>query len=120
MEFKKYDSIENSYREKVIEKIYQHGFGNKDIEWVVTEKIHGTNFGFISDGNNVQVFKRTSILTENEISKFFDADIMLEKYKNEVLKLTEYLQNIYNVLEVQIYGEHFGGIYNGRTEKISS
>jgi len=117
MEFKKYDSIENSYREKEIERIYQHGFGDKDIEWVVTEKVHGSNFGFICGGNIVQAFKRTSILSNEELEKFFDADIMYEKYKDKVLKLTNYLQNIYNIPRIQIFGEHFGGIYNDQTEK---
>jgi len=117
MKFTKYSSIENSYREKEIESIYIAGFAVKDIEWVVTEKIHGCNFSFISDGDDVQVAKRTAVLTENELQNFFDADIMLEKYKDKVLKLTQFLQEVYKVSEVQIFGEHFGGTYNGETEK---
>jgi len=117
MNFKKYSSIENSYRDKEIKKIRISGFAEKDIEWVVTEKIHGTNFSFISDGNEVKVAKRTSILNENEISKFFDADIMLEKYSQNVKELANYLKRIYNISYVQVFGEHFGGIFKGETEK---
>jgi len=115
MKFTKYSSIENTYREKEINKIIENGFADKNIEWVVTEKVDGSCFSFISDGDNVQVAKRTSVLSENELSKFFDADIMLEKYKDKVLELTKYMQEVYNVSEVQIYGEHFGGIYGGET-----
>jgi len=115
MIFKKFSSIENSYREKEIEKIKKFEFDKK--EWIVTEKIHGTNFSFISDGNDVKVAKRNSILNDNEISKFFDADIMLEKYSKNVKELTKYLKKNYNISQVQIFGEHFGGIFNGKTEK---
>jgi DNA polymerase-3 subunit alpha len=39
MDFKKYSSIENSYRQKTIQSIFEYGFQNH--EWVVSEKIHG-------------------------------------------------------------------------------
>jgi len=117
MEFTKYSTIENSYREKEINKIIENGFASKDIEWVVTEKVHGTNFSFICDGDSVQVAKRTSILSKEELSKFYDADIMYKKYKDNILDLVKYLQRIYNISEIQIFGEHFGGTYNGETEK---
>ena len=41
MEFKKYRSIENTYREKYIEMVRQHGYDHKDILWYATEKIDG-------------------------------------------------------------------------------
>jgi len=81
MKFTKYSSIENTYRKKEIEKIYINGFADNKIKWIVTEKIHGANFSFISDGKKVIAAKRTSILNNNELSKFYDADIMMEKYE---------------------------------------
>jgi hypothetical protein len=37
MKFKRYSSIENSYRQKVLDKI--HSEGHDESIWVVTEKI---------------------------------------------------------------------------------
>ena len=117
MEFKKYSSIENSYRQKEVERIITNGFATKTQPYVVTEKIHGTNLSFLSDGNDVKVAKRTSILNDDELSKFYDADIMLEKYGENVKELAKYVIDMYDVSEIQVFGEHFGGVYNGETEK---
>jgi len=116
MKFKKYSSIENSYREKEIKRIITSGIIDC-CEWVVTEKIHGTNFSFISDGENVKVAKRTSVLNDNELEKFYDADIMLENYRESAKKVASFLisQNP-KIKQVQIFGEHFGGIFNGETK----
>ena len=43
--FKKYNSLENHYNNKFIEKIRLQGFTSG--EWVAREKIHGTNFSLI-------------------------------------------------------------------------
>ena len=115
MKFKKYASIENSYREKEVDYIISCGLAKKDIEWVVTEKIDGSNFSFISDGKEVKVAKRSGIIEENE--NFYDADFMLEQYKQNVFELTKYIMEKYDAEWVQIFGEHFGGLYNGETEK---
>ena len=47
--FKKYNSIENTYREKEVEQIYLHGYDKET--YVVQEKVHGANFSFITNGN---------------------------------------------------------------------
>jgi len=117
MKFTKYSNIENSYREKEIQRIIESGFASEDIVWVVTEKIHGTNLSFLSDGNEVKVAKRTSILSEDGLAKFYDADKMNEKYKENIRKLARYITFIYEANEIQVFGEHFGGIYNSETEK---
>ena len=39
--FRKYNSIENTYREEFLERIKSHGFWND--EFVVQEKVHGAN-----------------------------------------------------------------------------
>lgn len=62
--FKKYNSIENTYREKATEQVYLHDYGN-DV-FVVQEKVHGANFSFITDGTSIQVAKRTSLIAEDE------------------------------------------------------
>jgi len=68
MKFTKYSSIENSYREKEIESIYIAGFADKDIEWVVTEKVDGC------------FEKNQKVLTKNgykKISKINENDFVL-------------------------------------------
>ena len=45
MNFTKYNSIENSYRQKFIDKILLEL--PRDTQYVVTEKIHGANFQFV-------------------------------------------------------------------------
>ncbi len=44
MNFRKYNSIENSYQSSFIEKIIQNGFENET--YVVQEKVHGANLSF--------------------------------------------------------------------------
>ena len=110
--FKKYHSIENSYREKEVNKIIQNI--PKDIQWVCTEKIHGTNFSFITDGKIIKTAKRSSILSESD--SFYDSNLMLEKYKQNVLEIFKILKNKNpNIQYIQIYTEHFGGYYDGKS-----
>ena len=45
LKFVRYHSIENSYHKEDIERVYTCGFNTGD--WVVTEKIHGSNFCFV-------------------------------------------------------------------------
>lgn len=61
MEFRKYPSIENSYRKGFAQAVRDAG-EEAGAEWVVTEKIHGANFSFWTDGSNVACGKRTSLL----------------------------------------------------------
>merc|ERR1712146_591362 len=90
MLFKKYSSIENSYRKKFIEKlIYEDKTGG---EWIVTEKIHGSNFSLWIDRTvlgeiDIRVGKRSGFIEEAEMSKFFRSDIIFEKYKNNMIEL---------------------------------
>lgn len=56
-----------------------------NVEWVVTEKVHGSNFCFICSGGgttggddvNIVCAKRTSVLSVEEVSKFFNFDRLL-------------------------------------------
>lgn len=43
--FKKYNSIENSYRQKFLNYIVEQGKAAG--EWTVSEKVHGANFSFV-------------------------------------------------------------------------
>ena len=64
LEFKKYSSIENSFCREFMEKVVAEM--PQDLEYVVQEKVHGTNTCFLCDGKDVRFAKRTSILAEDE------------------------------------------------------
>jgi hypothetical protein len=64
--FKGYPEIENHYAKETIKYIEEH---TSEELWVATEKIHGTNFCFEYDGENLRFAKRTSYLGATD--KFF-------------------------------------------------
>ncbi len=106
--FKKYNSIENTYREKVIEQIHLHGYGTDT--FIVQEKVHGANFSFICDGKSVQVAKRTTILEEGET--FNNYQFVLDTYRDRIFELFSLItKDIPEVHTIYVYGELFGGSY---------
>lgn len=106
MEFHKFHSIENSYREKTLQQIKDYVSPKE--EWCITEKIHGSNFSFSTDGKEVIAGKRTSFLkTKQERDFFMNCDYIYELYRERVIKAF----NLLNVNHITIYGELFGGYY---------
>lgn len=106
--FKKYNSIENTYREKATEQVYLHDYGN-DV-FVVQEKVHGSNLSFITDGNTIQVAKRTSLIAENE--NFNNHNYVLNKYEKAITALFKLVKKDFPETEmITIFGEIFGGNY---------
>ena len=104
-EFTKFPSLENTYRQKEIDKIVMMEI--KD-QWVVTEKVHGANFSFWVYKNvetkeiDIKCAKRSGWIEEDE--KFFNYKSVLEKYRPMLEKLRgDVLDNFV------IYGELFGG-----------
>jgi len=100
--FKKYNSLENAYRQKFVDACEQ--LGVKD--WVALEKIHGSNFGFIVDGGAVTPFKRTSTIGENPETgeyDFYRCSGVVSKYKN----LVKNIELVFGQ-PIQIYGELYG------------
>ena len=104
-EFTKFPSLENTYRQKEIDKIVMMEI--KD-QWVVTEKVHGANFSFWVYKNvetkeiDIKCAKRSGWIEEGE--KFFNYKSVLEKYRPMLEKLRgDVLDNFV------IYGELFGG-----------
>jgi Rnl2 family RNA ligase len=110
MDFQKYSSITNSYDTKFINKII--AFGYDKIEWVTTNKIHGANFTFYTDGTYIQCASKNGILEAGD--KFFNYKELLERYKSRVLELHKVITETYNhpIHQVSLYGEYFGGTYN--------
>lgn len=110
MKFNKFHSIENSYREKFLQRIYQHDSANK--QWCVTEKVHGANFSFTTDGKVVKPAKRTSFL-EN-VDKFYKCGDIVNKTIPKIKKLVNIVKaNIENIDYITVYGELFGGFFKG-------
>jgi len=104
LEFTKFPSLENTYRQKEIDKIQSMMIKDK---WVVTEKVHGANFSFWvtkDDGGNIEIkcAKRSGWIEEEE--KFFNYKPVLEKYKDNLIHLRKSILSDY-----VIYGELFGG-----------
>lgn len=108
MIFKTYNSIENAYQTRVIDQIRLQGFWEKI--FIVQEKVHGANFSFFTDGNEIKIAKRTAFIGKDE--KFFNAHHILEHYKQNVMEVFKKVKTIYPDVEtVVIYGELFGGGY---------
>jgi len=108
--FRKYNEIENTYREKVIQQTIEQGLSEG--KWVVTEKIHGSNLTFYTNGKDIQAAKRNSFLSEEEEDKFYNCKEIKQKYRESILRTFEIIKK-YNVTTntVRIHGEIFGGIY---------
>lgn len=123
MEFKKYSEIENTYREDYITKVRKFEFDKPEIMYVCFTKIDGSNFSMILDENdNFLCAKRTSILSNEEISKFSRADVVIENLNMpKVMKeIKAYIKQNYaneiSVIEsdkciIHLYGELCGGMY---------
>jgi len=106
--FKKYNSIENTYREKEVEQIYLHEYDKET--YVVQEKVHGANFSFITNGETIQVAKRSGLIVEGE--NFSNYEYVLNMYSEAIKTLFRLLKIDYPETEtVTVFGELFGGSY---------
>jgi len=98
MEFRKYPSIENSYRKKFIEAIRELSIA----EWVVQEKAHGANVVIAYDGHEILYGKRSGWLDDGE--KFYNLRIAVP---------ASAIVGIMRMKNVRIYGEIIGGSFPG-------
>ncbi|MEO1373441.1 MAG: RNA ligase family protein, partial [Cyanobacteria bacterium J06635_10] len=82
----------------------------KKTDWVVTEKIHGANFGIVTDGWEVRFAKRKEFL--NSEDNFFGYQLLQDKLILQAKEIFKILQvERINLQKVLIYGELFGGEY---------
>jgi len=110
LEFKKYNSIENSYRQKTID--YYGSMGYLNGQWVATEKVHGANFSFSVSNDQVKIGKKSCFINENE--NFYGCANVFSNYLDKVHQVREYLIKKFNLSNddvIQIFGEIFGGAY---------
>jgi len=107
MKFRKYTSIDSAYRQKTIDFIVDQSLTGG--EWIVTEKLHGSNFSIWTDGIEIQYAKRTGFIQPTE--RFYG-------YERVVPSLESKMKELYNRLAVAdkktivvLYGELYGGSY---------
>lgn len=82
----------------------------KKTNWVVTEKIHGANFGIVTDGSVVRFAKRKEFLQPEE--DFFDYQSLKPQLVEQAKEIFKILQaDRDDLLKVFVYGELFGGEY---------
>lgn len=82
----------------------------KKVDWVVTEKIHGANFGITTDGVTVEFAKRKELLQPGEdFFGYLHKKAQLEAQAKEIFNILQ--AKIPNLQRVTIYGELFGGEY---------
>eukprot|EP00929_Paragymnodinium_shiwhaense_P000927 TRINITY_DN101122_c0_g1_i1.p1 TRINITY_DN101122_c0_g1~~TRINITY_DN101122_c0_g1_i1.p1 ORF type:complete len:476 (+),score=101.74 TRINITY_DN101122_c0_g1_i1:174-1430(+) len=116
--WRKYASIENSYREGHVNKVRRlvESQLGADAEWVATEKVHGSNFCFETDGTSINHASRVKILKED--ADFFNVQTTMPKYHPYVLNAFASAKQRYPGLQsLLIYGEYFGGYYPGHKSK---
>jgi len=108
MRFKQYNAIENTFDTGFMDVIRLEGLDKQD--FVVQEKVHGSNVCFITDGETISFGKRTGFVEEGE--KFFMYEVLLERYTPKALALFSIIKKEYPAIEsITIFGEMFGGLY---------
>ncbi|GHT62728.1 hypothetical protein FACS189451_07780 [Bacteroidia bacterium] len=106
--FKKYNSIENTFDREFMEKIRLEGADKQ--EFVVQEKVHGSNFCFVTDGTAVTAGKRTGFIEADE--KFYDYEELFDRYRQKVMDLFAAVKLKHPDMQTLfVFGEMFGGKY---------
>ncbi|MBD2338171.1 RNA ligase [Calothrix sp. FACHB-156] len=101
--------------EKIPENFNKLGLTESDYrlfnktDWVVTEKIHGANFGICTDGFEVRFAKRKEFLQPGE--DFFGYQSLQPKLVSQAQEIFRILQSDTQLQKIYIYGELFGGEY---------
>mmetsp|Transcript_124932 Transcript_124932/g.233626 ORF Transcript_124932/g.233626 Transcript_124932/m.233626 type:complete len:390 (-) Transcript_124932:114-1283(-) len=114
----RYSSIESCSNAKELECIRmaanaRHG---PNCEWIASEKVHGANFCFETDGQTVEYASRTGKLGGD--APFFNARDTMPKYHPFVLQAFHIARGHSSALQsLLIYGEYFGGYYPGHKAK---
>ena len=108
IQFKKYNTIENTLDTGFIEHLRLEGFDKQ--EYVVQEKVHGCNVCFITDGEAVAFGKRTGFVETDEV--FYDYETLLERYNQRIKDLFSVVKNSFPDMEtLTVFGEMCGGKY---------
>ncbi|GAB1540261.1 hypothetical protein NUACC21_29300 [Scytonema sp. NUACC21] len=114
--FTSYEKIDESLSRWQLDEAGYRLLGKTD--WVVTEKIHGANFCFITDGEVIRCANRKKFLDAGE--SFFNYQTLLPKLSHNVKRVfaiasllpSQTAQRKHSqISRIFIYGELFGGTY---------
>jgi len=117
MQFRKFTSIENSYREKFVREVVEQGYSSSG--WVVSEKIHGANLSFWVTNDGVRIAARNQFVDET----FYDCGEVVRRYEQGLLEMK---RKEFGDLEfVVVYGELYGpgiqkGIFYGKRKDFAA
>ncbi len=106
MEFRRFTSIENSYRGRFVDICRQNV--NPNVDWYATRKYHGANFSFWVSDAEIKPGKRSGFLTEEEHTKFYGCQEVVDKY-SELLSNADHRTLFGDPVEYfVVYGELYG------------
>lgn len=90
--FKEYPSIETPTNVDAMTEITVERFDQ--IEWIATEKVHGANFSFVTDGKDIACCSRSNLLDPAKARNFFNYTVVLEEHKERVIKIFNYVKEM--------------------------
>ena len=98
--------------QKIADKVDHYQVNNKNqqlfsrkVDWVVTEKVHGSNFSIYYRDGQINFGKRNSLLKEDDW--FYNYQLIQDKLTQNICQLSK----IMNHPRIVVYGELFGGWY---------
>ena len=114
MSYRKYDSIENHYREAYIRKAMDNDFTLRRCTYIVQEKIHGANLGILFYSNLPPLVYSGNNKLDVSGNGFNDlgATLRSEPMASFIYTMQRYCYE--NDMTIRLYGEFFGpGIQKG-------
>ena len=124
MDFKSYGEIENTYNQKIINKIYDFEFPAKEPKWYCFTKIDGSNFQCsIDEEDKFIVGTRSHYLGRDSDFQGYERAMRNEDVENKLRKMKDLIfDNFYKDYQFKgvktksefcltVYGELCGGMY---------
>lgn len=99
MEFKKFTSLENTYRQNIIDKVVNEFKDNQT--WVVTEKLDGANFAFYYNGEDLQVASRNQFVD----GTFYNCQQVINKYQEHIKQIFDYCDGYSLIVRGELFGQ---------------
>jgi hypothetical protein len=89
------------------------------VRFVATEKVHGANFSFMTDGVTIKRAKHSAVLAEDD--DMYGNIAVAAAERDRLFKLRAVLAEEYKTTWVTVFGELFGGGYrDDKTGKVES
>lgn len=111
--WEKYSQIENVQNADFLQRVEAFALAHgTDVDWIATEKVHGANFSFETDGERVDYASRSQKLGNG--ADFHNARSTMPPYHPFVKKAFNIAKEMYTGLDcLTVFGEYFGGYYPG-------